>query len=250
MDYELLIQTVKAIENQLIDKATGGNPYNYSYNRNILISEFHNSTDEKFKNNFPLIVSDYDTLNAFWGFIKYKFNSYAERKKYIYESFIPIKQYLESKIYTKTSKILVPNIVLSNQYIQDAIDKANQRIKTNDFDGAITSARTLVEEIQVEIYKKLNSGQEPNHKGDLNKLYNAIASSLKLSISKDLDERLKSILSGLYSINNGIANLRNISGDAHAKKFKPLSHHAQLAVNCAFTFSQFLCDTFLYQLIK
>jgi TctA family transporter len=72
----------------------------------------------------------------------------------------------------------------------------------------------------------------------------SITSSLKLSISKDLDDRLKSILSGLYSINNGIANLRNISGDAHAKKFKPLSHHAQLAVNCAFTFSQFLCDTY------
>jgi hypothetical protein len=247
VDYKQLNQAVNEIESKMIDRATGGNPVNYSCYRNILLSEFYQTSDNEFKNSFPTLVQDYSSLNAFWGFIKSEFQSYDERRKYIYEQFLPIRRYLDSRIYDKKSKLIDPEIVLSNDYIQHALDKANQRIKNHDFDGAITVARTLLEEVQSKIYQELNGDKEPNHKGNLNNLYNSITKSLSLHIDNNLDSRLKSILSGLYSINDGIANLRNAMSDAHAKKFRPLAHHARLAVNCSFTFCQFLCDTYLYQ---
>ena len=251
METETLIETFKKIENMFIDQATGSSAEQEEYSRcrDIVLKEYYSTQDILFKNKFPSLIIEYDTVNSFWQFIKYKFAHYRERRSFIYDTFKPIRQYFESKKYTNNSKLIFPKIVISNEHIQAAIDKANQRIKDKDFDGAITTARTLVEEIQTEIYRKLKK-TEPNHKGDLSKLYGMVAPLLNLSISKTLDNRLKEILSGLYSINNGIANLRNVSGDAHAKKFTTEAHHAQLAVNCAFTFSQFLCDTYLYQTQK
>ena len=93
----------------------------------------------------------------------------------------------------------------------------------------------------------MHGGEFPDYKGDLITLYGMIKKDLNLSIDKKMDERFKLILSGLNSILNGIANLRNAMGDSHARKIMPCAHHARLAVNCAFTFSQFLCDTFEYQ---
>jgi hypothetical protein len=249
--HQKFIEAVNKVEGELINGfLREENQINYSHYRNILLSEWHTTSDKNFKTYFPAIINEYSSLDAFWVFMRNKFSSYEKIKIYIYENFIPFRQYLESKVY-KNSQIVdfVPNIILSSQNIREDIDKANERIKDADFAGAITIARTLAEAILVEIYKKLNPGNEPEHKGGLLKLYKLVASRLSLSISKDkdLDERLKGILSGLCSITNGIADLRNSAGDAHAKKFKPIAHHARLAVNCAFTFAQFLCDTYLYQ---
>lgn len=218
----------------------------YDECRDILMNLYHNTSDQGFKDAFPSLIAEYESLEHFWQFIKYEFGTYAERRKFLYEVFNPLRKYLDSKKYKKSGLTIKVEISISNAYIFDAIGKANKRIEYGDYDGAITTARTLLEEMQTEIYKKL-TGNAPAHKGDLVKLYNMVAPLLNLSIDKDLDDRLKQILSGLYSINNGISNMRNVVGDAHAKRFKPEAHHARLAVNCAFTFCQFLCDTYLYQ---
>jgi hypothetical protein len=141
-----------------------------------------------------------------------------------------------------------PKLILTNDYIQQAIEKANERIKNKDYDGAITAAKTLVEEVMIEVYKTSTPSSEYKYNEDMVKLYKLVCVSLSLSSTKDMDERLRMILSGLASITNGLAALRNAAGDAHAKRYTPAPHHAQLAVNSAFTLCQFLCDTYLYQL--
>lgn len=251
MNYDKIGILIANIENCLIDASTSPerNEAEYKKLRDVLLRAYHSKQDANFNKVFPDILTKYQTLNSFWQFIKHELATYGERKNYIYDEFSPLKQYVESKVFSTDAKLLKAEFRLSSDYITEMIDKANRRIKNKDYDGAITAARTLVEEVESEIYIELNDGKDNEFKGDMNKLYSAIAKKLNLTVDKDLDSRLKKILSGLYSINDGIAGLRNIASDSHAKSYSPQAHHAQLAVNSAFTLCQFLCDTYLSQKI-
>lgn len=239
--------TLISLQSILISRATGGVPAHADYQvlRGIAMRWYYEH-ETQLSSIFPTLILNHRDLNSFWSEMKHKFKSYQERRQYIYANFDPILKFLEKQKYNRIS-IITPRIVLSNNYILDLIKKAHNRISQGDNEGAITVARTLVENIQVEIYKNLHGGEFPDYKGDLITLYGMIKKDLNLSIDKKMDERFKLILSGLNSILNGIANLRNAMGDSHARKIIPSAHHARLAVNCAFTFSQFLCDTFEYQ---
>ncbi|MCL2339052.1 MAG: abortive infection family protein [Proteobacteria bacterium] len=222
--------------------------------RNILLTAFHTEPwcmNSSFTDNLPKLVHDFPSLAEYWQWIKYEFGTYAERRAFLFEQFKPLKQYLETLAFKQlTTPIIKPEISISNDYINSAINKANGRIESRDYDGAITIARTLMEEMQSEIIRKMTGNEPDDYKGDLIKLWRKTATLLSLATDRDLDDRLKKIISGLYNINEGIAGLRNIAGDAHAKKFSIAPHHAKLAVNSAFIFCQFLCDTYLYQQAK
>ena len=64
---------------------------------------------------------------------------------------------------------------------------------------------------------------------------------------KDISEMLRQVLSGLTSVVNGLASMRNKMSDAHASSYKASKHHAKLAVNSAKTFADFIFDTYSYQ---
>ncbi len=138
---------------------------------------------------------------------------------------------------------------LDHQFINDQIRKANEKLAKGDYDGAITNARSLVEAFQEEIIRK--SGAEvPKYDGDLQKLYKATKQALNLDPSKDLSDTLKQILAGLNSLVSGISGLSNKMADRHSRSYKPARHHAKLAVNTAFTFCEFLLDSYEYQQIQ
>lgn len=139
---------------------------------------------------------------------------------------------------------------LSHEFIYEQIKKSKEKIANNDYDGAITNARSLIEAIQEEII--LKCGKEiPDYKGDLDKLYKITKQLLNLDpAQKDLSDTLKQILTGLNSINSGVAGLSNKMADRHSRTYKPQKHHAKVAVNAAFTFCEFLLDTFEYQRVK
>lgn len=139
---------------------------------------------------------------------------------------------------------------LSHDFVKEQIDKANNKLSVADYDGAITNARSLVEAIQEEIIHK--AGLEiPNYGGDLNKLYKMTKNALNFDVEqKDLSDTLKQILSGLNSLNSGLAGLSNKMADRHARQYKPEKHHAKLAVNSAFTMCEFLLDSYEYQKAK
>lgn len=137
---------------------------------------------------------------------------------------------------------------LYHSFIEEQIHKCDKKILENDFDGAITNARSLLEAVLLEIESKLNESP-PQHDGNLNKLYNRIKPLLNLEPSqKDISDTLKQILSGFVSIVSGLAGVRNNMSDSHTWIYKPQKHHAKLAVNAAKTMADFLFETFSYQL--
>lgn len=130
--------------------------------------------------------------------------------------------------------------------IQEHVSKALGRLVSQDFDGAITTARTLLETVLVELDHRL-PGDASDHKGELLRLYRSVQRKLRLDPNDQDVASLQEILRGLTSIASGLGSLRNKMGDAHAPSFRPHRHHAVLAVNAALTVVHFLYETEQYQ---
>jgi len=136
---------------------------------------------------------------------------------------------------------------LSHEFIDEQIEKCEEKLVNGDYDGAITNSRSLVEAVLIEIEKKLNNNPQ-KYDGDLPKLYGRVKKQLNLEPErKDIDECLKQILGGLNSIVVGLAGLRNKMSDSHVRTYKPYKHHALLAINSAKTFVNFVLGTYEYQ---
>ncbi|GMU44488.1 MAG: hypothetical protein AMXMBFR25_24740 [Lysobacterales bacterium] len=132
--------------------------------------------------------------------------------------------------------------------IDENIRKCEAKLSEGDFSGAITNARSLIEAVLIGIEKDLDAGP-PSYDGDLVKLFKRVQKLLNLEPErKDIAEPLRQILSGLTSIVNGLAAMRNKMSDAHAASYRPSRHHAKLAVYAATTLADFLFETKNYQL--
>lgn len=136
---------------------------------------------------------------------------------------------------------------ISHAAISEQIGKANQKIDTGDFAGAITSAYTLVEHL----LKMLLTESGTSHKqdeGDIRALYKTLRVPLGLDPSSDaIAAPLKPILDGFQKLVGGLYEIANKASDRHARRYNPAGHHAKLAVNAAFALSEFLVESFEYQ---
>lgn len=133
---------------------------------------------------------------------------------------------------------------ISFEYIHEQIRKCNSKIADKDFDSAVTNARTLIESICLFILES-KTKQKYDYEGNLIKLYKSVASLLKMSPGDYEDDNLRQILSGVFSIINGISGLRNIFSDSHGSApskttYKIDERHAILAVNLAKTITEYL----------
>lgn len=133
---------------------------------------------------------------------------------------------------------------ISFDYIHGQIRKCNDKIAEKDFDGAVTNARTLIESICLFILES-KTKEKHEYDGNLIKLYKTVASILRMSPGDYDDDNLKQILSGVFSIINGVSGLRNTYGDSHGsspskKDYKIDERHAILTVNLAKTISEYL----------
>jgi hypothetical protein len=136
---------------------------------------------------------------------------------------------------------------INHIFIEEQVRKCDKKIDEGDFGGAITNARSLVEAVLIEIEKQL-SPPPPQYDGDLIKLNKRVQSLLNLDPArKEISDMLRQVLSGLTSVVNGLAAMRNKMSDAHAAGYKASKHHAKLAVNSAKTFADFIFDTYSYQ---
>ena len=136
---------------------------------------------------------------------------------------------------------------VNHVFIEEQVRKCDKKIDESDFGGAITNARSLVEAVLLEIEKQL-SPNPPQYDGDLIKLNKRVQTLLNLDPArKDISEMLRQVLSGLTSVVNGLASMRNKMSDAHASSYKASKHHAKLAVNSAKTFADFIFDSYSYQ---
>ncbi len=121
--------------------------------------------------------------------------------------------------------------------------RAYNTIKT-DPPAAVTSACAILEAVCKNFLEK-NKLPFPN-KQSLGPLWTEVAKQLGLSPATVADEDIKRILSGLFSIADGIGALRTHEGSAHGhleKKNKIDGRHARLAVHAAHTMAVFILET-------
>lgn len=153
----------------------------------------------------------------------------------------------------KSEKLLCETINLkgeiteiSNQFIEEQIDKCNIKIQSGDYDGAITNARSLLEEVLLTIEGQIIF-YTLEYDGNLLKLYKRVRKLLNLEINNNIDNRLNEITRGLTSIVSGLSSISNNLSDRHAQKYKPDKRHSILCVNSSFIICKFLCDSYKFQ---
>lgn len=141
-----------------------------------------------------------------------------------------------------------PSLVqLSEESIQEHVEKARQKVANGDSAGAIANAYTLVEEFLKQLLRKTNTAFNENE-GNIRTLYRAVCAPLHLDPKgESLENYLKSILEGLQRQIAGLFEVANKASDRHARRYNPAPHHARLAVNAAFTLCEFLLESFEYQ---
>ena len=136
---------------------------------------------------------------------------------------------------------------LTQLSIDENIRKCESKLSEGDFSGAITNSRSLIEAVLIGIEKDLDANA-PSYDGDLVKLFKRTQKLLNLEPDrKDVSDSLRQVLTGLNSIVNGLAAMRNKMSDAHAVSYRPSRHHAKLAVYSATTLADFLFETKNYQ---
>jgi hypothetical protein len=126
----------------------------------------------------------------------------------------------------------------------DLWDKANDRL-LDDPDGAITSARSLLETTCKHILTEL---KVPFSGGtDLPKLYNEASKALGMAPGGQLDPSFRAIFSAAHQIVRAVAEIRNRYGDSHGRlnaSPRPLQADAELAVHLAGAVSCFLVSRY------
>lgn len=141
-----------------------------------------------------------------------------------------------------------PSLVqLTEESIQEHVEKARQKIANGDSAGAIANTYTLVEEFLKQLLRKTGTTFNESE-GDIRTLYKAVCTPLHLDPKgESLENYLKAILEGLQRQIGGLFEVANKASDRHARRYNPAPHHARLAANAAFTLCEFLLESFEYQ---
>jgi hypothetical protein len=233
-----------AFRNGLISEATGSSMDGNVYR--LLRAEF--MADPSTTLLLPQFVRTCADTGDFWQFIKYEFGSYRERRDYLSREFQPLINSLERNEAPVVGYVSATLQKFDTDGVASAWNKALQR-STNDPEGAVTAARTLLETVCKHILDDFASGAGAASYGsydDLPKLYGSVAKALNLAPSQHTEDVFKQILGGAFGVVQGIGALRNRVGDAHGqgrRSVKIQSRHAALAVNLAGTMATYLVET-------
>lgn len=134
----------------------------------------------------------------------------------------------------------------TREFAIEQLEKCENKVKDDDYDGAITNARSLVEDVFADIYS-IVTGNELEKSGDLRDDYKSIKNLLNLAPEKHTNDSIKQITRSFSTIIEGIDRLSNQMGDRHRRLVKPERHHAKICVNSAKVIVDFLYDTLDFQ---
>lgn len=235
-------EQIETLQNILIARATGNagseDDTEYTRIRSALLA------DARIAAMLPSLVRTTRTLDQFWPFIKFKFPSYAERREYIWAEFRPVFDLLDGVGASPSDAGVTQAIAkFDGAHIQAAWYKALER-RTTDPEGAITSARTLLESVCKHILDA--SGATYEDADDMNKLYRLTAERLNIAPTQHTEKVFRQILGGCTAVVEGLAAVRNRLSDSHGKgktAVKPAPRHAELAVNLAGALAMYLLAT-------
>lgn len=239
---DALLIAVESVQNILLSRATGGGTPQDEDAYRLLRAQLLGEPQIELL--LPRFVTTCRDLSAFWSFIKQKFPSYQERRDYIWGEFAPLLTKLEGR---RGSPADAPVSEALNAFDADSVHAVWRRAldrRNSDPEGAITSARTLLETVCKHILDE--AGVSYDAAADLPKLYRLVAQQLMLAPDQHQEQIFKQILGGCQTVVEGLGAVRNRLGDAHGKgklESKPASRHAELAVNLAGAMATFLVAT-------
>ena len=238
--FDPLFTEVETLQNMLVSRATGGVEDDAEYNRLRQVVLAHPALDHT----LPQFLRTCRSLGQFWQFIKGKFETYAERRRYLWDEFRPILDLLEQGGANPSDLVVHESLArLDAAHVQAAWSKALDR-RASDPEGAITMARTLLESVCKHILEDAGLGHDDSP--DITKLYKQTAEYLNLAPSQHTEPVFKQILGGCTADVEGLGALRNRLSDSHGKGkggVKPAARHAELAVNLAGALSAYLLAT-------
>jgi hypothetical protein len=131
-------------------------------------------------------------------------------------------------------------LTLDSEHVQRSWERALKR-RSEDPEGAITAARSLVEAVCKHILDEERVSYPDD--ADLPKLYRLTVEQLRLAPEQYADSLVRKLLGSCQSVVGGVAALRNHLGDAHGKGAGAVVPHpllAELAVNLAGTMAKYL----------
>lgn len=235
-----LFERLEAFQNLLISYATGGS---------VDEGEFKRARTEllslpSVRDRLPRFVRTHRDLKQLWPHFKQVSSTYRGRRDYIWKEFGPLLAEFEpSAAAPGDARVAEALAVLSSASVRTAWQTALER-QLSDPDGAITSARTLLETVCKHILDAVHVRYDAA--ADLPKLYRLTAETLSLAPSRHTEPILKQVLGGCTAVVEGIGAMRNKLGDAHGKgqtDAQPEPRHAELAVNLAGAAATFLVDS-------
>jgi Abortive infection C-terminus len=242
MNEERLIE-VETIKNILVAHATGedADANEYKELRDKLIQ------DSLIKSKLPRFIFTCRSLSEFWGYIKDESSTYQGRRNHLRDEFHDLLTFLEEKTFSSSpiDEVVSETLNETNAYevIQAHWEKALER-RSNDPEGAITIARTMLESTCKFILDQAEV--EYDDKTDLPQLYKKVQKLLNMAPNSHTEPIFQQILGGCTSVIYGLGTLRNKLSDAHGqgiKVYKPSLRHAQFAVNMAGAMAEFLIST-------
>ena len=236
----LLFEKLEAFQKLLISYATGGQLDSAEYQR----ARTELLGISALRDRLPRFVRTHRDLGQLWPHFKNVSSTYQGRREYIWNEFGPLLAEFEAhREAPGDARVAEALSVLSSEAVHRAWHTALER-RLSDPDGAITSARTLLETVCKHI---LNSVPvEYDRAADLPKLYRLTAEILQLAPSQQTEPILKQVLGGCTAVVEGIGAMRNKLGDAHGRgeaEARPEPRHAVLAVNLAGAAATFLVES-------
>ena len=235
-----LLHDLERLQNLLVSHATGLNEdeAEYSRLRRLMLS------DALLDPHLPTFLRTCRNLAQFWQFIKTKFATYAERRTFIWSAFRPLLEILERRSPAPSDGGVTQTLEqFDASHVHAAWSKALER-RSSDAEGAITSARTLIESVCKHILDE--SGVVYDDAAELPKLYKLAAEALSLAPSQHTEQVFKQILGGCTAVVEGLGALRNRLSDSHGRGkagSKPAARHAELAVNLSGALATYLLAT-------
>lgn len=110
--------------------------------------------------------------------------------------------------------------------------------------ASLTAACAIIESI-CKVYIEDNNLQSPKD-ASIKQLWGTVAKDLNLDPARIEDDDIKRILSGMFSVVDGIGALRTHAGSAHGRgktSYKILPRHARLAVHAAHTLAAYILES-------
>lgn len=136
--------------------------------------------------------------------------------------------------------------VVDRDYIKNLAERANKDIDDENYDSAITKARTILEETFCYVIEKKQT--TPSDSGDIGKLYTQVKDLYNMHADKNLDKRINMLLSGLEKIIAAVAEMRNKESDSHgvgSKRIGISDYHTRLFVNSAIAMADFILSVYI-----